>query len=144
MRAEVKGPHIAFVVADQTPGDEQGSGMLIISARLSDGTQPVHLKLDSGANASFLYNTSGHMVPRSFGSESVVGGAADGDQKLFSSLPPQDVKIGTLRLPGVTFMTLAHPVKDPRRMEFDGLLAIDLFRRIFVDYADHFVVLEPR
>ena len=63
-----------------------------------------------------------------------VGGGADGDPETISSLPPPDVKIGT-QVPGVAFMTLAHPVKDPRRMEFDGLLSIDLFRRVFVDYA---------
>lgn len=143
MRAEVKGPHIELVTPDRTPGDERFPMLLIVSARLSDGTQPVRLKLDSGTNAPFLYNTSQHMAPRPFGGESVVGSGADGDQKVFSALQPQDVKVGSIKLPNVTFMSLAHPLKDSGRKEFDGLLAMDLFRRVFIDHADHFAVLEP-
>jgi len=54
------------------------------------------------------------------------------------------VKIGSLKLTSVTFMTLAHPAKDSNRKEFDGLLSLDLFRRVFINHADHYVVLEPR
>jgi hypothetical protein len=118
--------------------------LLVVSASLSDGTPPVRLKLDSGTNAPFLYNTSGHLGPISFGGESRVGSGADGDEKVFSALPPQDVKIGSIRLPGVSFVTLAHPPKDSGRKEFDGLLSMDLFRRIFINHADHLAVLEPR
>jgi hypothetical protein len=143
MRAEVKGPHITLVPAAQTPEGERGPSLLIISARLSDGTPPVRLKLDSGTNTPFLYNTSGHMAPRSFGGQSAVGSGADGDEKVFSALPPQDVKISSVRLPSVTFMTLAHPLKNSGRTEFDGLLSTDLFRRVFINHADHFAVLEP-
>ncbi len=144
MRAEVKGTHIALVAPDRTPDGEPSPGLLILSARLSDGTPPVRLKLDTGTNAPFLYNTSGHMGPGGFGGGSVVGSGADGDEKVFSALPPQDVKIGSIRLPGVTFMALVHPQKDSGRKEFDGLLSIDLFRRVFIDHADHYAVLEPR
>jgi hypothetical protein len=84
------------------------------------------------------------MAPRSFGGGgSAVGCGADGEEKVFSALPPQDVKIGSVRLPGVTFMTLALPPKDSRRTKFDGLLSMDLFRRVFINHADHYVVLEP-
>ena len=141
MRAEVKGPHTALVTADPTPDGKPLPTLLVISARLSDGTSPVLLKLDSGTNAPFLYNLSGHMA---FGGGSVVGSGADGDEKVFSALPPQDVKIGSLKLTSVTFMTLAHPAKDSNRKEFDGLLSLDLFRRVFINHADHYVVLEPR
>jgi len=143
MRAEVKGPHIGLLPRDQTPDGASLPMLLIISARLSDGTPPVRLKLDSGTNAPFLYNTSGHMAPISFGGGSVVGSGADGDEKVFSALPAQDVKIGPVRLARVTFMTLAHPPKDSGRKEFDGLLSIDLFRRVFINHADHYAVLEP-
>jgi hypothetical protein len=144
MRVEVKGPHIALVSASQTRDAERLPGLLIVAARLSDGAPPVRLKLDSGTNAPFLYNTSGHMAPISFGGGSVVGSGADGDEKVFSALPPQDVKIGSVRLPGITFMTLAHPLKDSGRKEFDGLLSMDLFRRVFINHADEYAVLEPR
>jgi len=146
MRSEVKGPHIALVTPAQTADGTPLPKLLIIAARLSGETQPVRLMLDSGANIPYLYNTSQHLVPQptSFGGMSLVGSGADGDQKVFSALPPQQVKIGSLELPSVTFLTLAYARKDSRTSEFDGLLTMDLFRRVFISHADHFAVLEPR
>jgi hypothetical protein len=141
MRAEVKGSHTALVAANPTPDGSPSPKLLFISASLSDGTSPVLLKLDSGTNGPFLYNTSGH---KASGGESVVGCGANGDEKIFSALPPQDVKIGSQKLTNVTFMTLAHPAKDSDRKEFDGLLSFDLFRRVFINHSEHFAVLEPR
>jgi hypothetical protein len=74
----------------------------------------------------------------------LVGGGADGNQHVFSALPPQAVRIGSLELPSVTFFTLAYARKDSRTTKFDGLLTTDLFRRVFISHADHFAVLEPR
>ena len=141
MRSEVKGPHTPLVTPEPAPDSNPSPMLLIISARLSEGTSPVRLKLDSGTNAPFLYNTSGHMA---FGGESVIGSGADGDGKVFSALPPQDVEIGSIRLTSVTFMALAHPLKDSGRKDFDGLLSLDLFRRVFINHTDRYVVLEPR
>jgi Aspartyl protease len=149
MRAEVKGPHIALVTPAQTSVGAPLPNLLIIAASLSGEPRPVRLLLDSGANIPYLYNTSQHLVPqrmaqRSFGGAPLVGSGADGDQKVFSALPPQRVKIGSLTLPGVTFLTLAYSRKDSRTSEFDGLLTMDLFRRVFISHADHFAVLESR
>ena len=143
LRAEVKGRHITLVAASQAPDAERLPGLLIVEARLSDGSPPIRLKLDSGTNAPFLYNTSGHVGPGALGGGLVVGSGADGDEKVFSALPPQEVKIGSIRLPGVTFMALAYPPKNSGRKDFDGLLSIDLFRRVFIEHAEHFAILEP-
>ena len=72
------------------------------------------------------------------------GSGVDGAQPIFSALPPQDVKIGSLELPGVSFFSLAGAEKDSRVKGFDGVLTTGLFRRVFIDHADHFAVLEPR
>ena len=61
MRGDVKGPHIALVTADETSSGAPSLRSLIISARLSGGMRPVFLKLDSGTNVSFLFNTSGYL-----------------------------------------------------------------------------------
>ena len=97
----------------------------------------------SGTNTPFLYNTNGPMAPGGYRSRLEVGSGADGDQKVFSTLPPQQVKIGSIRLPNVTFMALAHPQKDSNRKAFDGLLSTDLFRRVFINHVDNYAVLEP-
>jgi len=148
MRAEIKGPHIALVTPPQTDGAPLPK-LLIVAARLSGETRPVRLMLDSGANIPYLYNTSQRLLPQtmapaSLGGRSLVGGGADGNQHVFSALPPQAVRIGSLELPSVTFFTLAYARKDSRTTKFDGLLTTDLFRRVFISHADHFVVLVPR
>ena len=149
MRAEIKGPHIALVTPPQRADGAPLPKLLIIAARLSGETRPVRMVLDSGANIPYLYNTSQRLLPQtmapaSFGGRSLVGSGADGNQHVFSALPPQEVKIGSLALPSVTFLTLAYARKDSRTTEFDGLLTTDLFRRVFISHADHFAVLEPR
>jgi hypothetical protein len=149
MRAEIKGRHIALVTPTQTADGAPLPKLLIVSARLSGETRLVRLMLDSGANIPYLYNTSQRLIPQSmaptsFGGKSLVGSGADGNQHVFSALPPQAVKIGSLELPSVTFLTLAYASKDSRTTAFDGLLTTDLFRRVFISHVDHFVILEPR
>jgi hypothetical protein len=149
MRAEIKGPHIALVTPTQTADGVPLPSLVIVAARLSGETRPVRLMLDSGANIPYLYNTSQRLVaqsmaPISFGGKSLVGSGADGSQHVFSALPPQEVKIGALKLPSVTFLTLAYAQKNSDTTQFDGLLTTDLFRRVFISRIDHFVVLEPR
>lgn len=144
MRAEVKGQHIGLLKSGQTL-DGNGISMpasLVVSVRLSDGMRPVRLKLDSGANVSFLYNTSEYMALGAFRGASLRGGAS-GAQGTFTALPPQAVKIGSVELPKVQFVTLASAQKDRHTAEFDGLLTLGLFRRVFVDHADHYAILEP-
>jgi hypothetical protein len=143
MRAEVKGSHIALVEPAQTPGDAQLLKSLIVVAKLSDGMRPIRLKLDSGSNVPFLYNTSDYMALGLFHGASLQGGGANGGQHTFKALPPQNVKMGSVEISKVPFITLAGAQKDTRTSDFDGLLTMGLFKRVFVDHADHFVVLEP-
>jgi hypothetical protein len=53
------------------------------------------------------------------------------------------VKIGSIEISQATFVTLAGASKDSHTSAFDGLLPLGLFRRVFIDHADHFAVLEP-
>jgi Aspartyl protease len=143
MRAEVKGRHIPLV-APAGPGDAATlPGLLIIEVRLSDGMRPVRLLLDSGANAAILYNTSQYMALPLSQNGPLRGNGVDGAQRIFSALPPQEVKIGSLELSRVPFFSLAGAQKDARLKGFEGVLPAGLFRRVFIDHADHFAVLEP-
>jgi hypothetical protein len=146
MQAEIKGPHVPLVVSDHPQCRTALPGLLIVTARLSGETHPVRLMLDSGSNIPYLYNTSQRLVPQAtaFGGRSLVGSGADGDHKVFSALPPQKVKIGSLELPEIAFLTLAYRQKDPLSREFDGLLMMNLFRSVFISHTDSFAVLQPR
>jgi predicted aspartyl protease len=141
MRADVRGPHAELM----TPAGRSGglvSNQIIVEARLSDATRPVRLMLDSGANGAILYNASEYLAPPQRGH--LQGTSVDGRQRMFTALPPQNVKIGSFELSGVPFFSLGGTQTDARAKGFDGVLTLALFRRVFVAHTDHFAVLEPR
>jgi hypothetical protein len=142
MRTDMTGQHIPLVREPQPDDGVVMPSMLIVLARLSDGIRPVLLKLDSGATASFLYNTTQYMARVPFRDASLYGGG-NGSQKSFMSLPPQHVEIGSLELPQVIFVTLSGVQKDSHTPEFDGLLTLGLFKKVFISHVDHFAVLDP-
>jgi hypothetical protein len=142
MRANVKGSHIALAVSSET--DDIPPNSLIVAARLLRATRPIRLKIDSGANAAFLYNTAQYMALGSFRGSSLRGSGTDGKRQSFVTLPSQEVRIGHVELPNLPFFTLADDQKMASPSDFDGLLNTGLFRRIFICHAEHFAVLEPR
>ncbi len=144
MRPGVKGTHIPLVASAEAANGALLPGLLIIAAHLTGGTRPVRLMLDSGANAPILYNTSQYMALPLSQTVAVRGSGVDGAQRIFSALPPQDLKIGPLELTGVLFFTLAGSQKDSMAKGFDGVLTIALFRRVFIDHTGHFAILESR
>ena len=144
MRADLKGPHIALQRLAQGANSSSLPEMLIISAHLSDGMRPVRLKLDSGTDTSFLYNTSEYMALAQPRGASFLGRGAGGAQRTFAALPPQDIRVGSVQFSRVPFVTFAGTRKDSRAVDFDGLLSLSQFRRIFICHSDHYAVLEPQ
>jgi hypothetical protein len=67
----------------------------------------------------------------------------NGKQEAFMALPPQSVKIGSVELSGVLFVTLVGAQKDSHTSEFDGLLSTGNFKRAFISHSDYFAVLDP-
>jgi hypothetical protein len=140
MQPPVKGQRVPLL----EPGEKgaQLADSLIGSARLTDGTRPIRLKLDSGANAPFLYRSADYMALGLFHGTAVRGSGPNGAQRKFAALPAQDVKIGALGISKVTFITIPGARKDSRTSNFDGLLPIGLFKQVFISHANHFAVLE--
>jgi len=64
MQAAVKGAHIALVKPSQTADEVPLTTLPIIPVRLSGfGERQLLLTLDSGANASFLFNHAVNLAP---------------------------------------------------------------------------------
>ncbi|MGB8538559.1 MAG: retropepsin-like aspartic protease [Acidobacteriaceae bacterium] len=139
MRTAVKGSRIPLQT--QSADGSQLAGSPIVVARLSDGMRPVRLELDSGSDVPFLYNTSEYMALNMFRDASLHGGSGVA-QKIFMALPPQDVRIGSVELGAVSFITLPGVKKNTNPSDFDGLLTMGLFKRVLIDHTDHYVVLE--
>jgi hypothetical protein len=59
-------------------------------------------------------------------------------------MPLQDLQIGPLKIPRVSFFTFAGARRDSSPTDFDGMLSTGLFRRVFICHTQHFVVLDPR
>jgi hypothetical protein len=140
----VSGERIPLVASNNPGSDDTLPGALVVSARLSDGTRSVRLKLDSGTNQAFLYNAERIMDLRYYRGTVLNGSAIDGHSRSFMALPQQDVRIGSLVLSSVPFFTLVGVNKDSRTPDFDGLLAFNSFKRVFISHSNHYVILEPR
>lgn len=142
MRSNVRGPHIALLATLRANDNVTVPKLLIIAAHLSGETRPVRLMLDSGANVPCLYNSSLYVNSQLM--PFLVWNGPNGEQKLLSALPLQEVKIGSLELRDVTFFTLPPARQDSSNKEFDGFLSMILFRSVFISYVEHFAVLQPR
>jgi hypothetical protein len=144
MQAAVKGAHIALVTQSQAPNEVPLTTLLIIPVHLSGlGAGQLLLALDSGANASFLFNHAVDLAPGLRHTRQRAGYGADGVKRGFSILPPQSMQIGSLNIPQVSFAAPADSGENALTSRQDGLLATVLFRRVFISYADRFVVLDP-
>ena len=144
MAADVKGPHIALVAPARATNGMPALRSLIIAARLSDGTRPVRLKLDSGTNVSFLFYTARYMPLELLQRTSLLGGGLDRAQRPVSTIPLQNLQIGSLEFPRVSFFTYADsPEGLSRTSAYDGLLTLGIFRRVFICHTHHFAVFEP-
>jgi hypothetical protein len=57
-------------------------------------------------------------------------------------MPLEDLQIGPVEIPGVSFFTFQDLNKDSS-LTGDGMLSTGIFRRVFICHAHHFVVLDP-
>jgi hypothetical protein len=143
MQAAVKGGHIALVTPSQIANEVPLTMLPIIPVHLSGfGARQLLLTLDSGANASFLFNHAVNLTPGLRQSRQRDGYGADGVKRGFSILPPQSMQIGSIKIQQVSFAAPADSWEDALTSKEDGLLATVLFRRVFISYADRFIVLE--
>jgi Aspartyl protease len=142
LRAKLKGSRIALETTSKTEGVPPNS--LMFAVRLSDGPRPLRLKLDSGANAPVLYDASQFKPVEPYMGGSLRGSGANGLQIAYIALPPQDVKIGPLQLTNIPFFAPGGAKDISKPSDFDGLLPLRLFLRVFICRAGQFAILEAR
>jgi hypothetical protein len=144
MRPQIKGKHIELVTLSHREGGVLLTEPLIISIHLSGLPGKTLLQLlDSGTNVPLLYDSGKDMAGGFSVSTPIRDRGPDGAERVFAVLPPQDMQIGTLTVQQISFVTPAATGKDISKMEVDGLLPTAIFRRVYITYADRFVVLEP-
>lgn len=143
MQSAMRGKHIALVTP--TPPIDKGwsHGSLLLAVHLpSIGSKPL-LLLDSGSNAPLLFDPARYLNVRLSGTRLLTGQNLDGKVRTFALLPSQDMHIGNIIFPQISFATILGANRDGFRGEMDGLLPTGLFRSVYIGYADRFVVLVP-
>jgi hypothetical protein len=140
MREEIKGRHVELV-SQAAKGDNLVKP-LVVAVKLSDGMRPVYLELDSGADVSMLYNTQDYMDLGLFKGVSLQGTGASGTVRGFMALPPQTMTVGSMAIERVPFVTFVGGQSAVHSPDFDGLLSMGLFKRVFISHAGRFAVLE--
>jgi hypothetical protein len=140
MRGEIKGRRVELL-GPAAKGDDL-TGPPVVAVKLSDGMRMVHLELDSGADVSLLYNTPTYMALGLFKGASLQGAGASGTVRTFQAIPPQTMTIGSVAIERVPFLSFRGGQNALHSSEFDGLLSMGLFKRVFINHAERFAVLE--
>lgn len=144
MQAKIKGEHIALTRPPHPEKDLPFTERLIVPVQVSGARGPLLLHLDSGSNAPLLYEAGKGVTRVPFASTPLRTRGPDGIERAFAVLPPQDVHVGRHVLHQVPFVAPMNVGQDVPKMDFDGLLPTILFQRVYISYADHYAVLDPR
>jgi Aspartyl protease len=142
LRSTVRGAHIPLLTAPRTSENGSLPTPLLVLAQLSDGIRPVILELDSGSNIPFLYDADEYLGLGLVRTGMFVGSGTNTARRYYAALPPQKIRVGSIEIPGVTFVTVNTMHKNHRIADFEGLLPLGIFRRVFIEHSNHFVILE--
>lgn len=77
-----------------------------------------------------------------FRGASLQGTGASGTVRTLTTLPPQTVTIGSVAIERVPFIAFQAGPGAVHSSDFDGLLSLWLFKRVFINHAELFAVLE--
>jgi hypothetical protein len=144
MRTKVKGARIALLEQPHFQGDAATAQKLILAVHLSGlEKRQVLLQLDSGTNAPLLWDRGEDLRHLQTPACNLQSRGTDGKEHPFTVLAAQDVHVASHIVRRVSFVTPIAGGATTARLDTDGLLPAALFQRVFVNYSDHYVVLDP-
>lgn len=141
---KIKGQHIELITEPDSGRMPSKPQTLTLAVQLSGiGKQLLLLRLDSGINAPLLYPSrqTVHLVEN--GTSRLSSRGTDGVSHAFAVLARQEVQIGPHTLRAIPFVMPVSTTTNLPVTEVDGLLPTALFQRVYINYAHHYVVLEP-
>jgi hypothetical protein len=146
MQQKVKGARIALVPSPYAERYLPFTQPLIVPVRVPGiAYEPLLLALDSGAETPVLLKARERAMSASFITSPGRRHQADEVVQGLAVLPPLDMKVGAWYLHQISFVTPVAAGKEiPVTPDVDGVLPTSLFRNVFISYADHFAILEPR
>lgn len=146
MQEDVHGERVPLVEQPNRQSDLPFTQPVLISVHLpGDGSRGTVLNLDSGTNVPLLYANHLEAPPwlqkNHARQGSVVGGGAAAS---FAVMPTQQVRIGTRIVRQIAFLTPVNTGCIVAKRGEDGLLPTVLFKRVFISYANQFVIFDPQ
>jgi hypothetical protein len=143
MGKKVKGERIPFSARAGAQGGAPAPQKLIVSAHVPGiEKRMLRLQLDSGINSPLLYGAGEALRPGQMAGAPLRSRGTDGVEHAFAVLASQDVQVGPHSLRQIQFVMPINAGKNSPKADVDGLLPTMLFQRVYVSYADHYVVLE--
>jgi hypothetical protein len=143
MGKKVKGVRIPFLAAVGAQGNSPNPQKLIVSAHVPGiAKRMLRLQLDSGINSPLLYGAGEDLKPGQTTGAPLRSRGTDGSEHAFAVLTSQDVQVGPHSLRQIQFVMPMNAGKNSPKPDVDGLLPTMLFQRVYVSYADHYVLLE--
>lgn len=144
MQQSLRGNRVPILsMPDAGPRSALAQLILLPVHLAGDGPQGSVLRLDSGVNLPLLY---ADRQPRTLSRPRLnpVFGGAMGKQGEFlcAWTPARRVRFGPHTEMEIAFLAPTRR-PDSRRTE-DGLLPTNLFHRVFISFAHHFVIFDPR
>jgi hypothetical protein len=145
MGTSIRGEHVPLVAPAHPESETPFAERLVISVQLSDtGKLPLLLQLDSGSDGPILYASNKETERPLLARAALQGGDASPAQRAFAVLPPQQMRIGSRKWNQVSFVTPVRVERNVPDRDEDGLLPTVLFQRVYISYAEHYVVFDPR
>jgi hypothetical protein len=145
LELKMKGQRIDFVPSHDPRGRSRAPQTLTVAVHLSGmGKESLLLRLDSGINVPLLYPSehTAHLVQT--GTFPLRSRGTDGVELRFAVLNRQDVQIGPHLLRDLPFVMPVSARTNIPAPEVDGLLPTAVFQRVYINYANHYVVFQPK
>lgn len=144
MRKSLRGERVPILSrADSDPGLGSAQAILVAVHLPDDGREGSVLRLDSGSNVPLLYADRDARA-RTRPQVSLVRGSTIGKQAQFyyARTPARNVTFGAHQEMEIAFSVPTGRLNS--KPAEDGLLPTALFHRVFISFADHFVIFDPR
>jgi hypothetical protein len=146
MRQNLQGEHV--VIIQQTDGLQNlpfPHRLLIPTHIQGKYSRDVLLMLDSESNVPVLYTNNLKTPAWLLKDRTHMGNVAGhGPQLSLTVLPSEEIRIGSHVVREVAFFAPANTERRVVGAGEDGLLPTALFKRVFISYAEHFVILDPK
>lgn len=144
MEPKVKGQRVELVTVPDSEKESRAPQRLTVAVHLSGIRKgSLLVRLDSGINVPLLYPSGETARLVETGTSPLESHGTDGVDHAFAVLARQEVQIGPHTLHEVPFVMPVSTTANIPHPEVDGLLPTALFRRVYVNYAHHYAVLEP-